>query len=643
MIKSNYRLQLFPADASRLPFQILIFCSICDIILVFLTHTGVILINIGGNLESLRESALNEIEGLYDLEISRDEFLPEELALKLAELTGRINREIAVYMNRKGNIVSVNVGDSGTVSLPAVEGRRGKHRLAGIRCFHTHPNGEGRLSPVDINSLLSLKLDAMVALGTRDGKITEIYAAVPSAEQNNDSSNAEIFGPYKLDDRKLNLLLELIRERDKLSGDSIHVNEDRLERAILVGLETIRGNVINGKTEGERLLDELEELALTAGVVVVQKILQRKPVKDPAYLIGRGKVEELCLLRQAVNADVVIFDDELSGAQFRNIEELVGVKVVDRTTLILDIFAQRARSREGKLQVELAQLKYRLPRLIGLGNQLSRLGGGIGTRGPGEKKLEVDRRHIRRRINFLEAELKEISKRRGFIREGRKKNSIPAVALVGYTNAGKSTLMNRLCGTDVFAENKLFATLDPTARRLPLPDGREALLIDTVGFIRKLPHDLVEAFKSTLEETVNADVLMHVADASDEEAQIQIKVVEDLLKELGAFNKPVVLVLNKMDLMDRQFRIPVGEYDGKAFEVSAVTGKGVEDLVKGLASILPIEEVEVNVLVPYNAGWISSYVHENGRVLETDYTEEGTKIKALIRKNTVERIKEYVC
>ncbi len=440
----------------------------------------------------------------------------------------------------------------------------------------------------------------------------------------------------------MNALFEIISGLDKDTRRPAEVNDNRTERAILVGLETSREKMINSKSQGERSLEELEELAHTAGVIVVHKILQRRQMKDPAFYIGRGMVEQLSLLRQELNADVLIFDDELSGAQVRNIEELAGARVVDRTTLILDIFAQRARSREGKLQVELAQLKYRLPRLMGLGGQLSRLGGGIGTRGPGEKKLETDRRHIRRRIRYLEGELEVLNKRRSLIREGRHRNSMPVIALVGYTNAGKSTLMNKLCGTDVFAEDKLFATLDPTTRSLTLQDGREVLLTDTVGFIRKLPHELVEAFKSTLEEAVYADMLIHVVDASSEEAEEQIAVVNDLLRSLGALDKPVILALNKMDLAGEQGRMPVAEAGDRVFEISAATGQGLDKLLEGIASLMPADEINVEVLAPYDAGWVLPYIHQNGRVLSQDYTETGIKVNAMLKSSKIERINDYI-
>ncbi len=325
---------------------------------------------------------MKEIEELFEIQGSRDEFLPSGLAAKMAELTGKINREIAVHINRKGNIIDVSVGDSSTVSLPEMEGRRDLAHLLGIRCIHTHPNGEGMVSLVDINSLVKMRLDAMVAIGVKNGQVTEIYAALPVRDENGNLGKSAVYGPFGEDDRRINHLWDVVFEADKIKSTAVYVNENDDERAILVGIEASSKVLVGGRSEGERSLDELEELARTAGAVVLEKIIQRRPAKDPAFFIGRGKVEELSLMCQALDANLIIFDDELSGAQVRNIEEVTGIKVIDRTTLILDIFAKRARSREGKLQVELAQLKYRVSRLIGLGTQLSRLGGGIGTRGP---------------------------------------------------------------------------------------------------------------------------------------------------------------------------------------------------------------------------------------------------------------------
>lgn len=564
------------------------------------------------------------------------------LVEKLAELTGKINRELAVYINRKGSVTDVNVGDSSTVTLSEVEGRRGKSRLSGIRCIHTHPNGEGRLSEVDMNSLINLNLDAMIAIGVRYGAPVELYVGLPTASGNEQRDGVEIFGPYGLYDTNSNGLFEMVLERDNIISTKTGKEDEEREKAIIVGLESDSGRLVNGKGEGERSLEELLELSLTAGLEVIDKVLQRRKLKDAAFYIGRGKIEQLGLMCQALNASVLVFDDELSGAQIRNIEETTGAKVIDRTALILDIFAQRARSSEGKLQVELAQLKYRLPRLMGMGGQLSRLGGGIGTRGPGEKKLEVDRRHIRKRISVLENEIKQVSKRRGLIREGRSRNDVPVVALAGYTNSGKSTLMNALCNSDVYVENKLFATLDPTTRKFLLPDGRNALLVDTVGFIKKLPHDLVDAFKSTLEEVVFADILLHVADASDEEAEEKIAVAEDILKNLGAFNKPVILVLNKIDQVKEVTRLPIKNSGYPIVETSAIYNKGLDQLLEVITKTIPSEEIEADVFIPYGTGWVLPYIYKYGKVLDEEYTGEGVNIRASIKRDRVEKIREFI-
>lgn len=560
-----------------------------------------------------------------------------ELAETIARVSSEINREISVLLNRRGVVVDISIGDSGTVSLPQLDARRGKSRLAAIRCIHTHPGGNGMLSQVDISTLQKLRLDVMLAIGVKDGQPSDIYAGCLSPDQ-----DVDVYGPFTLGEPRLNYIYKIIEELDASAGEDIHDNEQEAEKAILVGLETVHSRLDSASLkDSENSLDELEELAKTAGAIVTDKILQRKQTQDAAYYVGKGKIEELSLLCQARDVQLLIFDDELSGAQIRNIEEETGVRVIDRTTLILDIFAQRAISKEGKLQVELAQLKYKLPRLIGLGNELSRLGGGIGTRGPGEKKLEVDRRHIRRRITGLERELEQLEKRRGFLRSSRTKNKVPVIAIVGYTNAGKSTLMNRLCGSSVFVEDKLFATLDPSARKLILADGREAVLIDTVGFIRKLPHELVEAFKSTLEEAVHADMLLHVVDASNEHAAMQISVVEGLLEELGAASKSTVLVLNKQDIATGRGRINSMGY-ASVCEVSAVTGGGIDQLLEKITDGFKEQLREINLLIPYNEGWVTPYIYKYGQIIGQEYQEKGIKVQALVKLDKISKLEEFI-
>jgi len=363
--------------------------------------------------------------------------------------------------------------------------------------------------------------------------------------------------------------------------------ENKKNRAILVGIR-----LYTDKTDlAQRSIDELERLAHTAGLEVVATVIQQKDRPDNASYIGRGKCDELREFCENNDIDVAVFDDELSGSQMKNIETIMDVAVLDRTLLVLDIFASRARSAEGRLQVELAQLQYRLPRLSGMGASLSRLGGGIGTRGPGETKLETDKRHINRRIKAIKEKLADVSKRREQTRSRRKKDGLPTVALVGYTNAGKSTLLNKLCGSDIYAEDQLFATLDTSVRKMKptsedrLPAEIEILFIDTVGFIRKLPHSLVDAFKSTLEESINADLILNVVDASDPEADEHIRVTDEILASLGADAKPSFLVLNKADRLDSALSSPSFEIEHytkasgtPVYYVSAVSGKGITEL-----------------------------------------------------------------
>ena len=596
-------------------------------------------IKINGNIQSIKDRLLNELEELFDIKYGSRELVPVELAEIIAGISSEINREISVLINRRGTVVDISIGDSGTVSLPQVDNRRGSSRLSGIRCIHTHPGGSGMLSQVDISTLQKLRLDAMLAIGIREGQPYEIYAGCLSLSEDADF---DVYGPFTPGEPRLNYLYKIIEELDASAREEIHDNDPTVEKAILVGLETSHSRLDNvSLKDSEDSLDELEELAKTAGAVVIDKILQRKQTQDATYYVGKGKIEELSLICQATDVQLLIFDDELSGAQIRNIEEMTGARVIDRTTLILDIFAQRAVSKEGKLQVELAQLKYKLPRLIGLGTQLSRLGGGIGTRGPGEKKLEVDRRHIRRRITGLEQELRQLEKRRSLTRASRVRNNTPVIAIVGYTNAGKSTLMNRLCGSSVFVEDKLFATLDPSARKLVLSDGRESVLIDTVGFIRKLPHELVEAFKSTLEEAVHADMLLHVVDASNENAAMQIGVVEGLLEELGASSKTTILVLNKQDLVEGRGRINSMGYVSVC-EVSAATGQGIEQLTEKITEGFKDQLRELNLLIPYNEGWVMPYLYKYGQILNQDYEGKGIKVKALVKLDKTSKLDEFI-
>lgn len=411
--------------------------------------------------------------------------------------------------------------------------------------------------------------------------------------------------------------------------------DDDRERVIIAGLHTGSRDYINDTTDES--MRELGELVDTAGGEVVGEMVQNRPIPDSGTYFGEGKLDELKEAVVALDATLVVFDDELSPVQLRNISEHIGVRVLDRSMLILDIFAMRARSGEGKLQVELAQLKYQLPRLRGMGIELSRTGGGIGTRGPGETKLESDRRHIRTRIAALEEEIREIKKHRSLLRGRREKDGVITAAIVGYTNAGKSTLLNRLTDAGVFAEDKLFATLDTTSRAITLEDNRKIVLIDTVGFIRKLPHYLIEAFKSTLEEAASADFLIHVIDVSSPEADNCIKVVKDVLTEIGAGGKPVINVYNKCDL-DGDY-IPAE--DGCSVFISAKTGMGIDELINAIADTAPGKKKERTLLIPYSQGGVLNSLHSSEKVLSENYTADGTEVTVLIDDIVYNRLKEY--
>lgn len=409
-------------------------------------------------------------------------------------------------------------------------------------------------------------------------------------------------------------------------------NSQEPEVAVLVGIDM-------GLYNAQVSMNELEELARTAGAVVAAKIIQKRDKPDSATYVGSGRLEEIKSFTEANDVDLLIFDGELTPSQQRNIEDETDIRVIDRTTLILDIFAARARSNEGKIQVELAQLKYSLPRLGGKGAEMSRLGGGIGTRGPGESKLESDRRHIHRRIQSLQEELVQIAKRRENLRARREKDGVETVAIVGYTNAGKSTLMNTLTNAGVLAENKLFATLDPTSRALTLPDGRTVMLIDTVGLVRRLPHQLVDAFRSTLEEAANATVILNLCDASDECCTEHLNVTMNLLAALGCADKPIISVLNKCDLCGGSFVLPA---QGEFVMISAKTGEGLGNLLAKIQLSLPPTRRKAELLIPYNEGGLVSYIREEGVLIKEDYRADGIYVKAVVDIQFLDKHKDLI-
>ena len=578
---------------------------------------------IHGNLEGIRDSYLRELETLYEASFDRDLFLPEELLHVLVRFTELINREMLVYLGRDGSVLEIAIGSIGSIALPELHLRRNLDRLSGFRCIHTHPGGNAELSSVDLQALRLMRFDSMCAVGVRDGACTGVSAAF-LGEMEYDNFSIVLKGPVKASRiPQMNWMNEIeqaeVRVKEAIAKGGI---VEQSEKVMLIS------------TDSEESLEELASLAETAGAMVITRVMQNRLKPDPATFIGSGKAEELSLVCQAMEIDLAIVDDELTGAQQRNLENILGVRVIDRTALILDIFAQRAQTAEGKLQVELAQMKYRLPRLTGMGTVLSRLGGGIGTRGPGETQLEVDRRRIRKRIDDLQNQLKELKRQRDMRRARRDKQGQTTVALVGYTNAGKSTLLNALSGADVLVEDKLFATLDPVMRNVDLPENRSCLLVDTVGFIRKLPHQLVEAFHSTLEEALYADLLVVVSDVSNPQYSEQRDTVFRVLNDLGAGNKPVLEALNKAD------RAKIGDQvePADAILISAKEGRGLDRLKEEISKRIAAMRHAVEIVVPYSKGNVLSLIHAKGQVTGEEYLAEGTKVSCLLDSANYQRV-----
>lgn len=412
----------------------------------------------------------------------------------------------------------------------------------------------------------------------------------------------------------------------------MHENEVTAERALLVSVDT-------GEFDAEASMAELYELVRSAGAEPFGSMMQKRPSPETATCVGSGMIQQIAEFCQQQEIDLLVFDRELTPTQIRNIEKITDVHTIDRTMLILDIFASRAITKEGKLQVELAQLKYMLPRLTGKGVELSRLGGGIGTRGPGETKLETDRRHIQRRIQALREQLSQVEKHRDLLNKRRQKEGVITVALVGYTNVGKSTLMNRLTEAGVLAENKLFATLDPTARSLKLPSGKTVMLIDTVGLVRRLPHHLVEAFRSTLEQAATADVILNICDASSDEASVHLQVTKKLLESLGCGDKPILNVLNKCDLIPGIIDLPI---IGNCVRISATTGDGVEKLLQAVEDNLPRKNVRVTALLPFSKSGLAAEIRKDGVVLTEEYVPEGLQLTAMVPLDLLEALRDYL-
>jgi GTP-binding protein HflX len=589
------------------------------------------MLKIIGNTDGIRRSYLTQLETLFDRELDRRDFCPAEIIETLSAFTGATGREAMVYIDRSGRIETINVGEQDRVTLPALRKRRSTERLSGVRCIHTHPGGNGGLSDVDIQSLKNLRLDAIAAIGVSEGKPTFMQVGILGDVLGEDDFSVELYGPYKTD-----------RIPDELLWAEINLADDRVRpfEAKKAEAEIARTILVGVGEKGNEALVELKQLADTAGFITIGTLYQLRPKPDKTTYLGQGRLRDLVLEITRLNADAVIFDDELSPAQIRNIQKELGkTEIIDRTALILDIFSGRASTHEGRLQVELAKTKYMLPRMTGFWTHLNRMGGGGGgsstggggaRRGEGETQLEVDRRILRKRVDELEKEIDKIKTRREVQRVARERANIPVVALVGYTNAGKSTLMNRLSGSDVLAEDKLFATLDPISRKVNYGSG-EFLLVDTVGFINKLPHDLVNAFRATLEETKYADLLLHVVDASSENRTRQMEVVGNVLNELGAGGNPILTVYNKCDI--------AADTPAGGIIISAKVGTGMESLKNAVTVNLSNLRTALKVLLPLNAGAMLSRVYEAGKVEECEYREDGIYLSAAVPMADAMRIK----
>lgn len=576
-----------------------------------------------GQIDGLSRRQCDDLHALRDISVARSEIVTRELAEAMLAISEEIRREVAVFIDRSGQVLMVSVGQADKAPVLALSKRRWQYGYAGVRCVHTHPGATAHLSEPDISALKNLRYDAMIAIACPEGKLRASVAMLEPVDGM--LADARVVGAEDLDwatFTRLPLADQLLHYEGLLARQSTVATGSEKERAILI-LQP-KGNT---QDDVEIAREELCELADTAGLDVVDVIVQ--VMRGNQHKLGAGKLEEIAVLVQNEAADVVVFDQALTPSYNQMLSDRLGVKVIDKTVLILDIFAQRARSREGKYQVELAQLNYLLPRLTGMGTALSRLGGGVGTRGPGETKLETDRRHIRRRIHHITEELENVKSNRELQRNARMKQQGLSVALVGYTNAGKSTLLNRLTDDNIYAADQLFATLDPTTRRLELEGGEVLLVSDTVGFIRDLPSQLLDAFKATLEELQYADVLLHVVDVAKEGIDERIRVVEDILMSLGLSEKTHILVCNKIDLCEEPPVFSAGlAYQQKCF-ISCETGQGLAELVDLLKKIAQASDVVLEMTLPYDSaqGQRIAQAHQFGRVLAEEYDETGAKLK----------------
>jgi len=575
----------------------------------------------------IRQSYLNELNDLIGYEMENQVLLDEHVLEILKRLTLMIKKEILIATDEKNRIQWVNVGDAATVSVGNEEMEYHIKSLNKYRVIHTHPGGNPRLSQEDFSAAKKQKLQCIVAVGVEQDTPSTFGIGVPVVEADALEYGQALFNELKaLNAFSLEYYILQANRFIKNDPNNRFDSEEETERALLIGLD-LPGN------KGVELADSMEELAQlvkTADGIVVEQVCQARPQIDPTFYVGKGKLQELVKIIQNQDINLIVANDELNARQIANIEAATGTKTVDRTTIILDIFARHATTREGKLQVELAQQKYRMSHLKGLGIVMSRTGGGIGTRGPGEKKLETDRRHIRRQIEELEERVGRIDKSNVLNALQRKKNKIKTVSLIGYTNSGKSTLFNRLTQSEAVTKDGLFITLDSTLRKVEAERG-DYLISDTVGFIEKLPHDLIKAFKTTLKEVETADVLLHVVDVSNRNYEAQIQVVNQVLTDIGVGDKKVLMIYNKIDKLAPEEQETLllknqAARDELSLYLSAKQGLGIEELFEIIGVVLVGEKRQLKLLIPYEDNKALAALHEMKVVLDIDYQAQGNLV-----------------
>ncbi len=595
-----------------------------------------------GDTNGIKRSYLNELEDIYDIRLDKNLIISEEILYKICEISFKINKEICIVLLRNGNVHSISIGTNADAKIHI--DLKDKKKLIGCRVIHTHLNSSPKLSDVDIASLKNLRLDAISAVNVTD---ENLFNGFSIGMLNNGDNEYEEYVFYNLKDYLDFNIFSKIQDIEKNFKVEIYENEIS-DNCVLIGCDTLES------------LEELRELAYACNINVKDMFFQNRDKADSVYYIGKGKIKEILNSIYHRNITLLIFDDDLSGSQIRVLEEMSGIRVIDRTTLILEIFNRRAKSKVSKYQVELAMLKYKYSKLRGLSSDLNRTSGGIGLRGgSGETKLETDRRYVRSKIDYLKKEIEKIKLERSVQRDARIKNNIPQVSIVGYTNAGKSTLRNYIYSTSnvgevdldkklVLEADMLFATLDTTVRKILLPRKTLISLTDTVGFIKKLPHDLIDAFKSTLEEVIYSSLLLHVVDISSNNFEVEINTTDNVLKEIGIKNLNRILIFNKIDklknseLEELKSKIYKLYPSDKIVFISVIEKINIDKLLNLVEETLSLNYQNVSLLIPYDDYSILNSVYESYKIIKEEHLDKGTFVNFDIPKSELDRFKKYI-